>query len=291
VNLRRSVLRDTRTRGLLSVVAVGAIASSFFGCGGNKDEDDGAAPKSAAPAATPAPTTAATPAPTTAVVPEGTTPPAGASRVKAELENRPDGLTGQPIAAGAAALHAPQGWVITKGPVTVAKPPTENARIAAVAFTGDPLAKINEAATAAGLTGCTWGPPEPLAAIGKEKLPGTAADGTCNRGGTKTAAAYVALPGQGAAVVGGWDDPAGDSASVFGSMRSLVKAAQGDNSGIKACCQALSQNAKSAPPQQQGAYIAAAAMCNSMAANPQGRQGLASIRALLAGAGAPAACK
>lgn len=280
MNLRRSIL---------GVVAVGAIASSFFGCGGNKDEDDGAAPKSASPAATPAPTTASSPAPTTAVTPEGTPPASG--RVKLELENRPDGITGQPIAAGAAALHAPQGWVVTKGPVTVAKPPTENARIAAVAFTGDPLAKINEAATAAGLTGCTWGPPEPLTAVGKEKLPGTAADGTCNRGGTKTAAAYVALPGQGAAVVGGWDDPAGDAASVFGSMRSLVKAAQGDNSGIKACCQALQQNAKSAPPQQQGAYIAAAAMCQSMAANPQGRQGLASIRALLAGAGAPAACK
>lgn len=283
MNLRRSVL---------GVVAVGVIASSFFGCGGNKDEDDGAAPKSAAPTTAPAPTPAPSPSPSTVVNPEGTPPtPAGASRVKQELENRPDGIPGTPTPVGAAAFNSPAGWVVTKGPVTVTKPPTENARIAAVAFTGDPLAKINEAATAAGLTGCTWGPPEPLTAVGKEKLPGTAADGTCNRGGTKTVAAYVALPAQGAAVVGGWDDPAGDSVNVFGAMRSLVKAAQGDSTGIKACCQALSQNAKSAPPQQQGAYIAAAAMCNSMAANPQGRQGLASIRALLAGAGAPAACK
>lgn len=281
MNLRRSVL---------SVVAVGVIASSFFGCGGNKDEDDGAAPKSSA-AATTTPAPSPSPAPSTAVTPEGTPTPAGASRVKAELEGRPDGLTGQPLGAGGATLHAPPGWVLTKGPVSVAKPPTDNARVAITAFSGDPLAKINEAATVAGLTGCTWGMPEPIMAVGKEKLPGTAADGTCNRGGTKTAAAYVALTGQGTAVVGGWDDPAGDSASVFGSMRSLVKAAQGDSSGIQACCQALSQNAKSAPPQQQGAYIAAAAACRSMAANSQGRQGLSTIRAMLAGAGAPAACK
>lgn len=275
-------------RSVFSVLAVGVVASSFFGCGG-KDEDDGAAPKTSTPSATPAPTPA--PTPSTAVTPEGGTPAAGGSRVKLELEGRPDGITGQPVTAGAAVLHAATGWVITKGPVTIAKPPTENARIAMTSFTGDPVAKVTEAATAAGLTGCTWSPPEPLMAIGKDKLPGTAADGTCNRGGTKTTAAYVALTGQGAVVVGGFDDPAGDSANVYGAMRSVAKAPQGDSTGIKACCQALAQNAKSAPPQQQGAYIAAAAMCNSMAANPQGRQGLATIRAMLAGAGAPAACK
>lgn len=281
-------------RSVTSFVAVLAISASFVGCGG-KDEDDGAAPTTTT-AATPAPTPAPTPTPaqTTQVMPEGMNP-AGGSRVKQELEGRVDGLTGgKPVAAtGArATLQAPAAWTVTPGPITIAKPADDKARLAATAFTGaDPMVKVNEAATAAGLTGCTWGAPEQLTAVGKDKLGAMAADGTCTRGAQKTLAAFVAAPGEGLVVVGGWDDPGGDMASVFGGMRSMARAGQGDASGIRACCNALSQNAKSAPPFQQGAYIAAAGACNAMANNPQGRQGLAQVRAMLAGAGVPAACK
>jgi hypothetical protein len=283
-------------RSVTSVAVLALAASLVVACGNNKDEDDGAAPPTASVAATPAPTPAPTPTPaqTTQVMPEGTTP-AGGSRVQTELEGRTDGVPGKPLAVtGArATLQHPTAW--TAAPpvngVVVAKPADDKARIAAIAFTGDPVAKVTEAATAAGLTGCTWQAPVTLAAIGKDKLPGTGADGTCMRGTVKTAAAWVATPGEGLAVVGGWDDPAGDANGVFGAMRTIAKAGTGDASGIKACCQALSQNAKSAPPFQQGAYIAAAGACNSLAANPQGRQSLAQIRAMLAGAGVPAACK
>lgn len=65
----------------------------------------------------------------------------------------------------------------------------------------------------------------------------------------------------------------------------------GDPTGVRACCAALRQNAKSAPLQQQGAYLLAAGACDAMINNPQGRQGLASLRGMLGGAGMPAACK
>lgn len=281
-------------RSVTSVAVLAITASLVVACGNNKDEDDGAAPAtaSAAPAPTPAPTP--TPAQTTQVMPEGTSPPGG-SRVQTELEGRADGTPGKPLAVSGAraTLQHPTTW--TAAPpvngVTVVKPADDKARIAAVAFTGDPVAKVTEAATAAGLTGCTWQAPVTLTAIGKDKLPGTGADGTCMRGAQKTTAAYVATTGEGLAVVGGWDDPAGDANGIFGAMRTIARAGTGDPSGIRACCQALSQNAKSAPPFQQGAYIAAAGACNSMAANPQGRQSLAQIRAMLAGAGVPAACR
>lgn len=65
----------------------------------------------------------------------------------------------------------------------------------------------------------------------------------------------------------------------------------GDPTGIKKCCQALAQNAKSAPPEQQAGYAAAAAACNGLVNSPQGRQALAGLRSFLVGGGLPAACK
>lgn len=280
-------------RSVTSVMAVLALATSVMGCGG-KDEDDGAA--SSPPPATVAPTPAPTPTPaqTTQVVPEGQTA-AGGPRVKAELEGRADGTPGSPFAVqGAkAALQVPTTWQSTPpaNGISQSKMADGKTNIAAGNLTGDPMARVNELATAAGLTGCTWMPPEQLTAVGKDKIPGTAADGTCMRGTVKTAAAFVALPTDSLVVLGAWDEPGGDANAVFGSMRTIARAGQGDASGIRACCNALAQNAKSAPPHQQGAYIAAAAACNSLAANPQGRQGLATVRAMLAGAGVPASCK
>lgn len=65
----------------------------------------------------------------------------------------------------------------------------------------------------------------------------------------------------------------------------------GDSTGIRKCCNALAQNANSAPPEQKGGYMAAAAACNGLVNSPQGRQALAGLRGLLLGASMPAACQ
>lgn len=280
-------------RSVTSVVAVLALATCVVGCG-SKDEDDGAATTPSAATVAPTPTPAPTPTESTQVVPEGQTAPGG-PRVKAELENRTDGIPGKALTVqGAkATLQTPTTWQ-TAPPangITISKMADDKTRIVAANLAGDPMARVNELATAAGLTGCTWLPPETLTAIGPNKLAGTAADGTCTRGGVKTAAAFAAVPTEGLVVLGAWDEPGGDANAVFGAMRTIGRVATGDATGIRACCNALAQNAKSAPPHQQGAYIAAAAACNSMVSNPQGRQALAQVRAMLAGAGVPAQCR
>jgi len=65
----------------------------------------------------------------------------------------------------------------------------------------------------------------------------------------------------------------------------------GDPTGIRACCNALRQNANSAPLDQKGSYLAAAGMCDGLVNSPQGRQALVAVRGMLKGAGAPAQCK
>lgn len=69
------------------------------------------------------------------------------------------------------------------------------------------------------------------------------------------------------------------------------KVVTGDSSGIRKCCAALRQNAKSAPPEQQGGYLAAASACDGLANSPQGRQALSTLRGLLLGAQMPASCQ
>ncbi len=65
----------------------------------------------------------------------------------------------------------------------------------------------------------------------------------------------------------------------------------GDPTGVRKCCNALAQNQKSAPPDQQLAYGAAIVACNGLVNSPQGRQALVSVRAALRGASVPAACQ
>jgi hypothetical protein len=65
----------------------------------------------------------------------------------------------------------------------------------------------------------------------------------------------------------------------------------GDPSGIRKCCNALAQNMKSAPPDQQLAYGSALAVCNGLVSSPQGVQALGAVRAALRGAGVPSACQ
>jgi hypothetical protein len=65
----------------------------------------------------------------------------------------------------------------------------------------------------------------------------------------------------------------------------------GDPTGVRKCCTALRQNANSAPLDQKGSLLSAAAMCDGLVNSPQGRQALSAVRGLVKGAGMPAECK
>jgi len=274
MNMRKSVW-------LLVSLSIAAV-----GCAKNNDDDD-ASPKAsttaaAQPAPTPAPTTSAQLAPQ-----QPAAQPGIEAKVKAEVDNRADGIAGTsvPVTGAKAAISGPKGWAPSKGGnYSIVTAPDKKAQLAAAgAGPGD----FDAGATALGLTGCKWNPADPVT-VGKDKLAGSAADGLCQRAGAPVKAAYVALSNENLLTVGAWDD-GGDSANVFGSMRSIVKAgAGGDGSGIAACCAALAQNAKSAPPEQKGAYAVAAGACNSLKSSPQALQ---AVRAALGGVAAPGACK
>lgn len=247
-----------------------------------------------------APVTNTAPAPTPAPTPSGdlkvdTAPKMTIqARVKSELDGRTDGITGTPLsAAGAAAsLQAPTGWTSSKsGDFNVAAPADKKAQVAAGAVGAEGTAgKLPLAATALGLTACEWGTPEAVS-VGKGKLAASAADGVCTRGATQVRAAYVAPNAEKLLVVGTWDE-GGDSAGVFGAMRSIAKpTGGGDPSGIAACCAALRGNAASAPPEHQSSMLLAAGVCDTLRNDPQGRAVLGQVRAMLAGANVPSSCR
>lgn len=261
---------------------------------GNKNKDDEDTPTTSTPKQT---STTATPPPTAATStqvkveePPGNKVAGVEAHVKAELDGRADGITGTTATAGGATLQTPTGWKSTAGAVTVVTAADDKARLGLTTFTGDPAAQLTAAATAMGLTNCQWNTPAEAIVSGKDKLAATGADGVCSRGAGQAHAAYIAPTAQGSLVVGAWD-AGGDMTNVFGSMRSIAKGATGDGTGIAACCAALRQNAKSAPPQQQGAYLLAAGACDAVKNNPQGRAALGTVRAALAGASVPSTCK
>lgn len=283
----------TRRGNTLCIVALVALAA----CGNKKNSDDDDTPppkKSSAPTAeAPKPTATAS---TQVKVEEPTAAPAKAGielHAKAELDGRADGITGSPVAVSGAkaSFQSPTGWKSApKGDVDVINSADGKSVLGASSFTGDAVAKVNAAATAMGLTNCDWNPPDTIAS-GKDKLSATAADGNCTKGSTTVHASYVAPTAEGLVVVGAWET-GGDLTNLFGSMRTIAKAAGGgDATGIAACCNALRQNAKSAPPQQAGAYLLAAGACDAIKNNPQGRAALGTVRAALAGASVPSTCK
>ena len=240
----------------------------------------------------PAPTTTgANPTPTstdTAASP----PPAAAGitpRVKSELDGKPDGITGNPVpvANALAIVQTPKDWVATtKAEPLAFKSPDDKARVAMTGFGPEgPTAKIEAAAAAAGLTACQWSAPEAVVA-GKDKLAASAHDGVCTRGAGQAKAAVLAV--NGLVVVGSWDE-GGDAATVFGVMRSVAKSNAVDP--LAACCAAIVQNGKSAPPQQMGIYVMAAGACQAARKTPDGRAALAGVRAALKGANVPASCR
>ena len=90
---------------------------------------------------------------------------------------------------------------------------------------------------------------------------------------------------EGLLVVGTWDD-GGDQANVFAAFRSVAKLVQTDS--LAACCAAIRQNAKSAPPAQAGLYILAAGTCDSVRRNPGA---IAQIKSALRGLNVPSSCR
>ena len=232
----------------------------------------------AKPAATPPPVTTET-----APVPAGIEP-----RIKAEINERADGIEGKPMSGpGAlATINSPKEWTLAAADNSVSKSKDDKARVATTGVVGDPMTKMTALSTAAGLSACEFGPAEQVT-VGKDKLPAVAADGVCTRGAGKVKAAYMAVGNL--LALGSWDQD-GDSATVFGAFRSAAKSVGGKDE-IGACCAALAQNAKSAPPQQIPMYMMAAGTCNNLRSNPQGRAALGQVRAALAGANIPAACR
>jgi hypothetical protein len=60
---------------------------------------------------------------------------------------------------------------------------------------------------------------------------------------------------------------------------------------ISKCCAALRANAKSAPPEQMGGYMAAAQACEGLKNTPAANMAFSQIRMFLAGAKMPGACQ
>ena len=86
------------------------------------------------------------------------------------------------------------------------------------------------------------------------------------------------------------EDPAvAPTASASASAK--PKGPAPDPTGLKLCCDALRNNAKTAPDDQKEAISRAADVCESVRNSPQARPGLVAVRGILKGANMPAECK
>lgn len=265
-----------------------AVLLGLAACSSSGDDDKGGA--TTAPATTTSTTT------TSSLVLQVEPPvakPGVELRVKAEVDNKPEGITGATLAVPntRATLQTPTGWTTAKGDVNVVTSADKKTQIAATSYTAGQTGPRRDAvATALGLTACEWNAEDSLT-IGKNTLSGSGADGLCTRGAAKVRTAFLTSTGEGLMVMGAWED-GGDSASVFGSMRSILKVAGGAaNDGIGPCCAALAQNANSAPPDQKVYLLQAAAICNGLRNSPQGKAALGPVRAALRTANMPSACR
>ncbi|MFO0618135.1 MAG: hypothetical protein U0414_36420 [Polyangiaceae bacterium] len=231
--------------------------------------------------------TSTTPAPTESGT--ATAPPAAGieAHVKAELDGKTEGTKGDAVLAKdtKASVQVPSAWKKeAKGDVSTATSADGKQAIAVSAYDGS-APKLDAAAAAIGLTGCKWGTVENVT-VGKDKLAGIAADGVCTKGGASVHTAYLGDLTDNFLVVGVWDN---DMKSVFDSMRSIAKTADGPDP-IAACCNALNSNMLNAPAQQKLIYAAAIAACNNLKGNAQGRAALGAVRSLLVGVAAPGTC-
>lgn len=278
-------------------------AAVLMGCPKDEETDDETTPKATSTpqqtAASQETSAAPTAQPTTDLTPEAPGAPGIEARAKAELDGKdPDPAhkgTNLVVTGTKTTFVLPTGWKNAKsGTWHTSIAADDKSRFAAGTYesSDDVTAKLNEAAGAIGLTECTWSSGE-TASIGKDKLASTVYDGACKRSGTEAKVAAATLTGtKNTLAVGGWDTVGGDSKTVFNIFKSVKTATGGgDPTGIAACCAALRQNAASAPIQYKGNYLAAAAACDAMRNNPQGRAALAGVRSALAGAQVPAACQ
>lgn len=251
--------------------------------------DDGGPVTSSKPTASTKPTTSTVTPPASASVKidQGDTKPGVEARVKAEVDNRADGLTGTALAVTGAkvSLQTAKEWTATKGDVSVVASADKKASLGATAGAAE---KLEAVASAMGLRECQWNPAESIT-IGKDKLAGTGADGLCKKNDQPVKAAMVVVSGEDLIVVGAWET-GGDDASIFGSMRSIGRAG-GPSSNVAACCRALEQNSISAPPDKKGGYLLAIGACKAALANKDTAAAIRSIQAAAKGIGLPAECK
>ena len=248
------------------------------------DADSGAAPSSAPASAKPS-ANASPPASASVKIDKGDTKPGIDPRVKAEVDDRADGIQGTALVlSGAkATLQTPSAWSTVKGDISVVTSTDKKATLGAAAGGAEKLDKVAEAL---GLKDCQWNPAESLT-LGKDKLPGSGADGLCKKESVLLKAAMV--HGESLFVLVTWED-GGDDASLFGSLRSIARAGAWGPS-IPACCKALEQNAVSAPPDKKGAYLLAIGACKAAMANPDTAAAIRTIQAAAKGIGLPAECR
>jgi hypothetical protein len=259
-------------------------------CSSGSEDGDPTSKPSSKPTTekTPSAAPSATPPASASVKIESDKKPGIEARVKQEVDNRADGITGTALAptGAAAALQRHKDWTETKGDFTAVT--SADKKVSLSAGTGG-SEKLETAATALGLTACEWNPAESVA-VGKDKLAGSAADGLCTKGSAKVKAAMVTLSAEKLLVVGAWED-GGDDASMFGAMRSIVKSGTSTGGNIAACCKALEQNSVPAPPEQKGGYLLAIGACKAALSNKDTAAALRAVQAAAKGIGLPAECK
>jgi hypothetical protein len=107
---------------------------------------------------------------------------------------------------------------------------------------------------------------------------------------TSSAAPPASTPVAPATVVPEEDAGAPDAAADADAGHPVGPGGPGPGSLAK-CCAALQQNVNSAPLEQKAYYMAAAQYCQGLKATPAAQQGFSQIRAFLAGAKMPGACK
>lgn len=266
------------------------LALVLFACSSGSEDGDPTSKPSGKPTAdkTPSATPSATAPPTSSVKIDSGKKPGIEERVKQELDNRADGITGTTLAplGAAAGLQRHKDWTETKGDFVAVTSTDKKTSLAAGSGGSE---KVETAATALGLTACEWNPPESVA-VGKDKLAGSAADGVCTKDSAKVKAAMVSLSAEKLLVVGAWED-GGDDASMFGAMRSIAKAGTGTGSSVAACCKALEQNSVSATPEQKGGYLLAIGACKAALSNKDTAAAIRAVQAAAKGIGLPAECK
>jgi len=233
--------------------------------------------------------------PVATIVPEDGPDPSVTARAKAELDGKAatgSGGSTLSVSGTKVSFSTPNDWKSGKsGDFQTSTAGDEKARFAAADAKSDALGKRDAAAGALSLTECKWGATESIT-MGASKRSTNVADGLCKRGATEVPVVWADF--EGVVAVGGWDKGGGSDQKLFDVFRSAKAATGGggDPTGIAACCSALRQNANSAPLNQKGSYLAAAAACDAVRKSPQGRAALAGARSMVrsSGGNVPTSC-